>query len=110
MTKDGDAYCPALNMWCEEAKEEVDQLEARIEEQDSQVSALSRIRRKQDVRIAELEAENKVLWSFVNAADEWHDINNPIKTNVRVLQTREALHPYEEKPFTYDPDAPLKLA
>lgn len=27
-----------------------------------------------------------------------------------VLAAREALRPYEKKPFTYDPDAPLKLA
>ena len=27
-----------------------------------------------------------------------------------MLAAREALRPYEKKPFTYDPDAPLKLA
>ena len=77
---------------------------------DRAIDGLHRKIDKANDRIAELEAENKVLWDFVNAADEWHDINNPVKTNVRVLQTREALQPYEKKPFTYDPDAPLKLA
>jgi hypothetical protein len=91
MAKDGDAYCPALNMWCEEAKAEVDRLEA----------------------------ENKALWTFVKEMRTLQvvlsDTHKPTITwkkwhTSKFAQAEEILHPYEEKPFTYDPDAPLKLA
>ncbi len=67
-------------------------------------------------RIAELEAENKALWAFVRANEYWEETiwwgtgEFDIFKEGERQRLREALRQYEEKPFTYDPDAPLKLA
>ena len=69
-----------------------------------------------EARIAELEAENKALWAFVDAEDAFNammdsgDWEGDDDAYNLMLAAREALRPYEKKPFTYDPDAPLKLA
>ena len=72
-----------------------------------------------EARIAELEAENKALWTFVKEMRTLQvvlsDTHKPTITwkkwhTSKFAQAEEILHPYEEKPFTYDPDAPLKLA
>ncbi len=71
---------------------------------------------KANRRIAELEAENKALWAFVDAEDAFNammdsgDWEGDDDAYNLMLAAREALRPYEKKPFTYDPDAPLKLA
>ena len=69
-----------------------------------------------EARIAELEAENKALWAFVDAEDAFNammdsgDWEGDDDAYTLMMAAREALRPYEKKPFTYDPDAPLKLA
>ncbi len=66
-------------------------------------------------RIAELESENEALWAFVAACDAefrvdwWKRVPSTDKGHT-TNEAREALCQYEKKPFTYDPDAPLKLA
>ena len=69
-----------------------------------------------EARIAELEAENKTLWAFVDAEDAFNammdsgDWEGDDDAYTLMMAAREALRPYEKKPFTYDADAPLKLA